>query len=49
MNRLPFGLTVALNLFQQIIDPMLVGMEYVITYWYGIWTKSEDETQLKSH
>ena len=49
LSCLPFGLKLAPSLFQQIIDIMLAGMEYAITYLDDILIKSENKDQHKTH
>ena len=47
LSRLPFGLKIAQSLFQQIMDPLLAGMDYAIVYLHDILIKSENEDQHK--
>ena len=48
-NRLPFGLKVAPNLFQYIMDTMLAGLEFVVAYLDDILIKSENYEKHKKY
>ena len=49
LNRLPFGLKVASNLFQQVKDTILEGLDFAIAYLYGILITSENNNQHYDH
>ena len=49
LRRLPFGLKVALSLFQQIMNTMLSGLGYAMAYLDDILIKSENFEEHKSH
>ena len=49
LRWLPFGLKVALSLFQQIMDTMLSGLEYAMAYLDDILIKSKNFEEHKSH
>ena len=42
LNHIPFVLTVALSLFQQVLDTMLAGLEFVTAYLDDILLRSEN-------
>ena len=48
-QRLPFGLKVAPNLFQQIMDTKLAGLNFVMDYPDDIMLKSENLEEHKNH
>ena len=48
-RHLSFGLKVALSLFQQIMDAMLAGLDYVMAYLDEILIKSENMEQHRKH
>lgn len=49
LNWLPFGLKVVPSLFQQIMDTMLVGLEFAIAYLDDILVKSKNMDEHKKH
>ena len=49
LQRLPFGLKVAPSLFQQIMDTMLVSLNFTMTYQDNILIKSENLEEHKNH
>ena len=48
LNRVSFGLMVALNLFQQVMDTMLVGQEFAIAYLDDTLLRNENKEQHKN-
>ena len=49
LNRLPFGLKVALSLFQQVMDTMLADLYFAVVYLDNILIKSENNNQHCDH
>ena len=49
LQRLLFGLKVAPSLFQQIMDTMLAGLNFMMTYLHDILIKSENLEEHKNH
>ena len=49
LQHLLFGLKVAASLFQQIIDTMLAGLNFVMAYLDDIQIKSENLEEHKNH
>ena len=47
LNRIPFGLKVACSLFQQVMDMMLAGLEFVTAYVDDILLRSENNEQCR--
>ena len=48
-KRLVFGVKVALAIFQQVMDTMLGGLDFTITYLDDILIKSQDKDGHKMH
>lgn len=49
LKRLPFGLKVAPNLFQQIMDTMLAGLDFAMAYLDDILIRSKNVEEHKIH
>ena len=47
--RLPFGIKVAPAIFQQVMDTMLSGLYFAITYLVNIFMKSKTQEQHARH
>ena len=45
LNRLSFGLKVTHSLYQQVMDTILAGLDFTITYLDNILIKSENNNQ----
>ena len=48
-EHLPFGVKVALAIFQQVIDPMLSGLDFMVVYFDDILMKSKSIIKHKEH
>ena len=48
-ERLPFGVKVTLDIFQQVMDTMLTELEFVIAYLDYILMNSQSANQHKAH
>lgn len=49
LKHLPFGLKVAPSVFQQVMDTMLAGLEFTMTYLDDILIKSQNLEEHKNH
>ena len=49
LNRLLFGLEVTPNFFQQVMNTMLVGLDFTVAYLDDILIKSENNNQYCDH